>query len=78
MKADFKKDKMLRTGHALEDELFNLKEENNALKKHLNTQEDKTKKLLTKVQRLSNDLRKEGPNLNSNVQRELQSGCTIF
>ncbi|KAJ3217378.1 Protein fantom [Clydaea vesicula] len=41
-----------------EDALYTLKDDNLNLKKKLNSQDDKTKKLLTKVQRLSEDLRK--------------------
>ncbi|KAJ3066121.1 X-linked retinitis pigmentosa GTPase regulator-interacting protein 1, partial [Quaeritorhiza haematococci] len=42
----------------VEDELYTLKDENLDLKKKLNSQDDKTKRLLAKVQRLTEDLRK--------------------
>ncbi|RKO84407.1 hypothetical protein BDK51DRAFT_30752, partial [Blyttiomyces helicus] len=40
------------------EELYGLKDENLALKKKMNAQEDKAKKLITKVQRLQEDLRR--------------------
>ncbi|KAJ3035798.1 Protein fantom, partial [Rhizophlyctis rosea] len=43
---------------ALTDEVYHLKDENLNLKKKLNEQDDKAKKLITKVQRLSEDLQR--------------------
>ncbi|KAI9206067.1 uncharacterized protein BJ171DRAFT_498571 [Polychytrium aggregatum] len=43
----------------IEDQVFKLKDENLLLKKKLNAQDDITKKLITKVQRLTEDLSKQ-------------------
>ncbi|TPX67754.1 hypothetical protein SpCBS45565_g03544 [Spizellomyces sp. 'palustris'] len=40
------------------DELYNLKDQNLNLKRKINDQDDKTKKLITKVQKLTEDLRR--------------------
>ncbi|KND01382.1 uncharacterized protein SPPG_03194 [Spizellomyces punctatus DAOM BR117] len=56
------------------DELYNLKSENLNLKRKINDQDDKTKKLITKVQKLTEDLRRAkepslGPQTNGSVER---------
>ncbi|TPX75087.1 hypothetical protein CcCBS67573_g03652 [Chytriomyces confervae] len=45
-----------RTDKRVDDELYSLRDENLILKKKLNQQDDRAKKLTTKVQRLSEDL----------------------
>jgi chromosome segregation ATPase len=51
----------------IHEEMYSIKDQNHSLKKQLNNQGDTTKKLMTQVQRLSDDLRKSRSGSNTKI-----------
>ena len=60
--------KMINSRDKINDQIFSLRDENLELKKHKTTSEDNTKKLLFKIQKLSEQASRNGnPNHKSNL-----------